>query len=385
MLEELTCDGQELLAIQIIENHDSSAFEALLALSMASAGVTLIPGFIFFVIFSRDSNDQKVQIVAKLYSTILLIGGLIVYLSIVWFYLLPEETWICQLRQWFAGFGFSVFLGALFTRTLQIHRIYRISKSKRLPTRRTRTDLRKRGVFDFVYGLGLVMTGQLVILIFWSTVDTPEASLSVINDIERTASWVCKSDNVWLWIGLEIGFFISLLCYGILVVYRTWDLKSRFTEAKWLLMAIYNIYIYLLTLAALVPLFATIDIDDENLFYIAVAGLNFVLASTLLALYIQRGGPWLEKWIWQWRTSSTRSDKVSGGGIGGGSTGSTPHVYFSLGISPPTIREFCFVNHLQVAFFFLVLYCLGCTKKRIEPVKSREQEETERRRRLKQA
>jgi hypothetical protein len=178
-----------------------------------------------------------------------------------------------------------------------------MSLSKTLKNR-SASSLQRRGIMDFVIGIGLSLGVQIVILSVWTATDTLDAELSIMSDIERTASWVCKSKNMWLWIGLEIGFFVCLLCYGILVVYQTWDLKSRFAESKWLLVSIYNL---LLTLTALVPIFATIKVKDDNLFIMASAGLNFVVSSTLFVIYLPKVGGVIEKWIFRFRTGSDLS------------------------------------------------------------------------------
>jgi hypothetical protein len=210
------------------------------------------------------------------------------------------------MRQWLVATGFSIFLGAVFTRTLQIYKVFRISVQKKIKNH-SASALQRRGIMDFVIGIGLSLGVQVVILSVWTATDTLEAELSIISDYERTASWVCKSSSMWLWIGLEIGFFVLLLCYGIMIVYYTWDLKSRFAESKWLLVSIYNL---LLTLTALIPIFATINVKDDNLFIMASAGLNFVVSSTLFLIYLPKVGGVIESWIFRWRTGSS-SDKMS--------------------------------------------------------------------------
>jgi membrane protein implicated in regulation of membrane protease activity len=61
--------------------------------------------------------------------------------------------------------------------------------------------------------------------------------------------------------------------------------KSKFADGRWILIAIYNMF---LTLAAFIPLFIVLVIDDGNLFIMTAVGINFSLASILLCLYLQR-------------------------------------------------------------------------------------------------
>jgi len=92
----------------------------MLALSMAVMVVSVLVGFYLFVI------AESTRLVAKIYSCVLLLGATVSFLSIIFFFLVPQDTWICQLRQWMAALGFTLFLGALFTKSLQIHRITRM-------------------------------------------------------------------------------------------------------------------------------------------------------------------------------------------------------------------------------------------------------------------
>jgi len=212
---------------------------------------------------------------------------LVCYTSIVFFYLVPDKTWVCQSRQWFLGMGGTLFLGALFVRIAQLHRLYRMSKAKSIAanTILSESALKKRGVLEFVFGIVPAAMVQSVILVVWSTKDTLTAQLKIVDDILRTARWVCKSDDVWLWIGLEMGFFSVMMLYGFYVAFASMDAKGRFPDARWLLMTIYNIF---LTASALMPLFATIEVRDDNLFIMVSVGVLFVVSSTLLLAYIPR-------------------------------------------------------------------------------------------------
>lgn len=275
-LADVTCDSVSLLAIEIVDKHEQGYFEGLLIMSMILLTLSVAPGIWLFII------KDNVLFVAKLYSLVLLIGATITYISVVFFYLVPDEDWICQLRVWLTSLGFTLFLGALFTRTLQIHRIYRLHNIK------STQEMETRGLLELGISTSVLVVLQIIILIVWTSTDALSASLTLRSDIDREYAWVCKSDNMWLWIGLEIAFFAVMLCYGLFVVYNTWEIKANFSEGKWILITIYNLF---LLMAVLIPLFAILVINDDNLYIMAVTGINFAVMSTLLSLYFQRLRP----------------------------------------------------------------------------------------------
>jgi len=179
-----------------------------------------------------------------------------------------------------------------------------MSKKSHIPDTLRRGNLTKRAIIEILCSVGTITVLQVAILIAWSVSDPLDAELSTIDDIERTASWVCKSDSVWLWIGIEIGFFMILLFYGLFVVFRTWDAKARFADSKWVLMAIYNMIIIL---AAMIPLFVILEIKDDNLYILATVAIDFTVSTTLLAVYMPKAGAKLERVVQRLRGRSSET------------------------------------------------------------------------------
>lgn len=300
--EELTCPGRDIpiLVTEVKNDHKDGYFEALLILSMVITGVA-IP--LCSILAVMPDADGKRNLISTVYSFVLLGGALITYLSIVFFYLVPDERWICQMRIWFVGLGFSLFLGAIFTRTLQIYRIFRISNSKRGPkTNKARKgSILKNSAKDCFMGIGVNLAIQFAILGTMSGVDPFDAVLSTIDEVLHTASWVCKASDMWIWLGLEIGFFVTMLLYGGYVVYRTWSLKAKFDEGRWLLICVYNM---ICTMAVLVAIGAAIVVKDDTIFIIAVAGILFTITSSLFFIFVPKFQKRLGDILLRWRTAS---------------------------------------------------------------------------------
>ena len=302
-LDELTCGDDEIpiAVIEVKDDHDAGYFDALLALSMVMTGI-VIPLCIFLT-FLPDERRKVISKITIGYSIVLILGALLVYLSIIFFYLIPDDKSICQTRIWLFCLGASIFLGAIFTRTLQIHRIYRMNNSKKPLSNATSAHKAIIGaIIDSLLGIGISLTVQIVILIVQISVDPLDSVLSTIDKVERTASWVCKSSDTWIWVGLEIGYLVFMLIYGLWVVYRTWDLKAKFGEARWLLMSIYNM---LFTITVIVAIGATIEVKDDTIFIMAVSAILFIITTTLFLIYIPKFGGNLQSLIFKWRSRTS--------------------------------------------------------------------------------
>lgn len=309
-LEKLVCYGQseELLAIEVIDDHDGAEFPALLALTMVFMGILLPPGV--YLSFARTSHGRPNR-VGIVYTMLMIIGACLIYTSVIFFYLVPDEQWVCQFRVWLPAIGYAIFLGAMFSRTYQFYRIFVASVKSRASSPISRGDLTRYAIMEICAHVGLVLLLQICLLVVWTIVDPLKSELSTIDDIERTSSWVCKSERVWLWIGLEIGFFMILLLCGLFVVYRTWDSKNRFPDSSWLLASIYNMIIIL---AAMIPLFIVLEIKDDNLYILAVVAIDFTVSTMLIAVYMTRLGGRFEKFMIKLRgknASDTSSSQKS--------------------------------------------------------------------------
>lgn len=154
------------------------------------------------------------------------------YISIVFWYLIPDQTWICELRkvnvvylvgefteilQWLTVLGFTLLLVGVFSRTYSIIRVF-----THLKTTEKLTPNYFLNFFE-VFGVVLLITGvQLLILILWTALDSWKATEVLIDDLNLRTEWFCNSNNIYVWMGVEAGFFGFLLIWGLWVVYVCW-------------------------------------------------------------------------------------------------------------------------------------------------------------------
>jgi hypothetical protein len=91
-LMQIQCEDEIILDLEVIDDHADSYFEALLAFSMVCCAIFLLPGFL--LLFAKDSEGNYPGVISIIYTILLLLGALLVYLSLIFFYLTPDETWV---------------------------------------------------------------------------------------------------------------------------------------------------------------------------------------------------------------------------------------------------------------------------------------------------
>jgi hypothetical protein len=69
------------------------------------------------------------------------------------------------------------------------------------------------------------------------------------------------------------------------VLYRTWSFKSKASETRWLLIAIYNL---ILTVFIIVPLSIALPPTDDNIFFIAGIGILFATSGVVFPVYLPK-------------------------------------------------------------------------------------------------
>lgn len=71
--------------------------------------------------YAIQTSCSKVVI---LYQILLGLGAILTYVSVIFWYKVPNSDWICQTRIWTTIIGYTFIIIAMFERTWQIHRVY---------------------------------------------------------------------------------------------------------------------------------------------------------------------------------------------------------------------------------------------------------------------
>ena len=263
-LEKITCEGESVLAITVLDNHDSGFFPAILALSMASI-IILIGSGIYYV--ATIPGVRKTSMIR--FTICLLLGGFLCLIANIFFYLVPDETWICQLRLWITASGLTLMVTALAARNWNLLQIF----------------LRRKDFFTYETSerdinilMVIIFTLQMGLLIAWTAADLYEASLRTEDDLNREFTWECTSDNETLWFALEIALFAVIILFMIVTVYFVWKFSADIVGHKYTVMSIYNL---IMVFTIMIVIFATTIDDDEGVAIAAMCSLLVVVWSTI--------------------------------------------------------------------------------------------------------
>jgi phosphate transport system substrate-binding protein len=267
-LLNITCGGVSLLSTSIVDQHQNGAYIAMMVLTGLFGAIAC---FLFIVAFTR-----KGQVVSeRVFLALMFAGGMLAYAAVVMWYLVPSNFSICQARQWLTFGSIAFMLCAIFSRLFQIHQIW-LSYMVRVKGL-SNTALH---VYYFV-SFGAFVLAQVIILIVWSAVD-PFSSIQVtVSQVDVTAGYQCSSNNIWIWAGLEIGFYALLLIWGVYLLYATWDIKQEVGESRWLLIAVYNVII---VTAIAIPL--AVAIPGEDNWGLVGGWCTFAIVTSTLSLVL---------------------------------------------------------------------------------------------------
>jgi len=269
-LETIPCGSEKLLKIDVQEQHTQAYFEGLLALSI----ILMVAGWLVGVLMLYFGGFESWMLI--FFTIMILVGTSLSYLSIIFWYLVPDNDAICRARMWLACLGITIALAAMFSRTLQYLTVYsRITKGNQL----------KKNVLGWFHKFGaanIIIGTQFILLIVFQSVDPWKSKLDITDELNYEGVYQCTASNVWLW--LETSFFGLLCLFGLYVVYATWGWEGIKTESKWLLIAIYNV-IFVGVIIGIIS-FESPDRSDDTLFLYVALGLDFTMTSLLCAVCV---------------------------------------------------------------------------------------------------
>lgn len=266
-----------LASFSVRKQRQDAGLPAVFGISMILMAISLV-----LIGVSVYREWEKIPRPAVLFALLMAVGAAVAYLGVLMFFLIPVNNGVCELRKWFVCLGFSLMLGSVFTKTLQINSIYRFAKRKG-------ANLSKgiRHMFIVSSSMLIVLVIQIILLVLWSSLDTWIAATVPVNSVELISEWACTSPTgrSTPFLIVEIIYFGALCFFGIYVVYQTWDMKYSVTESKWILISIYNC---ILTMVLIIPLIALLKPNDDNLFYFAGIAITFLAFTTIAAVYIPK-------------------------------------------------------------------------------------------------
>ena len=263
-LTALTCNGAPLLQYDFVDQRTSGVWIAMLTIACVCA---LIPVILFLAFVSKPER-RALSNIGLWYTLLTLTGSLLLTTAVVLFYLVPTNDAICGLQPWFVGLGFVFLLTPMLSKVCFLLLVAKDSN-----------------IYSFVRPT-LIVT-QLIILVIWTSVDLYSSTVIVLDPYTLQAEYQCRSDDIWVWMGLEIGFYGLILLLGLaltLLSTRATSTESQCEEIRWIGFAIYNLAIFA---AILIPILAALDVTQEIRYFLICLGLIVPAIFIDLALYGQ--------------------------------------------------------------------------------------------------
>jgi len=276
-LKIIKCDGKEVGSYENLWS-----FESLDAFFFTITALVLFIGLMLSSIHIYYFSYSKINII---YSIVFVIGTTLTLLSPIFWFFPPEQDSICLTRLWTGSLGFAILLGTMFSRTWQLNDIYQLQKYK-MDTLRFQTTTSKT-LNQLAITLSGVIFTNLLILTIWSAVDPLSPFFVVVDEEALTGYYTCTSNDMATWATLELIFFLSLLLFGIYVIYNTWSFQRQtlLVETRWVLLALYNV---VLNIFAVLPILVLTNITEKILSLIVVASIDLSGTSIICAVLLPR-------------------------------------------------------------------------------------------------
>jgi hypothetical protein len=119
-----------------------------------------------------------------------------------------------------------------------------------------------------------------------------EPKLKAIDELTLEYSWICHSDHLAFWLGLQVGIWAFLLLLMSLTMYFVWKFSLTIAGHKYTIISIYNLI--MIGCLTVVVYATTIETDEEVAITAMVTLLITITSSVLLnfhvALYVGAGG-----------------------------------------------------------------------------------------------
>ncbi|KAI8995768.1 periplasmic binding protein-like I [Gaertneriomyces semiglobifer] len=195
----------------------------LLALLICILGASLAGLYIY-----RD--ESSIRAISPFFSSLIVVG-LILICAGAYAYVGRPTVARCVIQAWFISIGYSLAMGALFTKTWRLMKIFGNNKLQVMPL----TDKR-----ILLWTLGAVFI-TIILLVIWTTVELPHPKRI---DTDLVYSYQCVSDRDGGVFSAILAYTGSLMLLNTIVAYRTRNITTSHNESRFIGLAVYNIAIF---------------------------------------------------------------------------------------------------------------------------------------------
>jgi len=254
-LESIQCNG-----VYIARAQDERTTDVAIYVSIILVIIILIIVLLLSFMHTYYFRSSRIHVS---YSLVLILGSIVTLTAPLFWFSTPNTPGVCLGRVWFTSLGFVILLASMFSRTWQLRTIYKLDKSKRIGEIRQLKPV-ANAILKLVYALVTFVVVDIILLTIWSSVDPYSPEFVVVDDTALLGLWQCHSDRTAVWMSFQILLLSGMIIFGIVVIYQTWTFSNQnvVLETRWVLMALYNI---ILVLVSSIPFLTLSNLNDSTL------------------------------------------------------------------------------------------------------------------------
>jgi len=142
-------------------------------------------------------------------------------------------------------------------------------------------------IFKLILVLLVFIIVDVILLMIWTFVDPYEPKFLLVDNADLVGAWYCTSNNLRLWLTLQLVLLSGMIVFGIMVIYQTWTWSNEnvVLETRWVLIALYNIVLVMVSLS---PFLSSTALSDESVAIVMGIGIDFSALGIIFAVLLPR-------------------------------------------------------------------------------------------------
>jgi len=237
--------GDDVYVECYYENYDT--VYGVIVLILVFIGITI--SVIYISLFTAYRNAEPIRKASYLFSVIIVIGSILIYISVLLDLGYPNGTF-CILKMWFMVLGFGCSLGGLVVKAFRIYSIF------------NNRDLKPLFISDkkLLYNFFIIMIAEVICLSIWTRIYIGDSSFSnllkdydlkspikhmngtLIKEFEYTNKIkYCPSYNTLSTVFIIYGINCILILAGCFFSIKTWSIPQPYSETKFMGSSIFMI------------------------------------------------------------------------------------------------------------------------------------------------
>jgi gamma-aminobutyric acid type B receptor len=278
VLNNFVCEGETLLA----DTYVDSRLSVLKQIMICVSGIFIMLTLTILATLGYKRHSRITKAAGLAFALCFLVGCLLNYVSVFFWAISPELDVYCQARYAFVMLGYSLILGAMFSKSWEVNKVFSAGESG------VANPFQEVPWWQFCRVFFTIVALQGVLLLILMVSDAPFSVSINIDAINFQSIHECHVRRPQVWIGLEAAYFVLLLVWGAYLAYETRDVWLKYNypnESRSILLSIYNLAFCCIIL---VPLITTLEVSYETLFFLVSIAILWPTSFALSSVYMPK-------------------------------------------------------------------------------------------------